>query len=508
MRPHRPSSLLAALATATTITALAGCVGPAEPPTEPVDVREPIAPNPPAPTPPEPTPPEPVNLSTTCPVEGTVATASAVVTDPTVLAKFPFSRTVAQIRSSAAVASTVTIRTLWRNWMRSFSATTAAGDCDDLDVQRYGLRCPRTPEAKLATIDPFATTSTVKFVPVGLFNRFDLAPGNGAHCGEYRIVYAMQSTNPNVGGRGFFIFEGILPNPTPAAGLGACLPVARFWQALSAETSATARATKLEQFYFLGTALPGFGPVVRASNYGLAQGTAAHGAGQIRGNFFVDNAEWQLREYKLRRTCTVATDPATCSLAVAMVPVKDNPADELFRGTHALSPSFQTAFVGQVQRLTATNVNGLAMSTASNFNELESVSQPTVAPAPVRYDVNAGASIRSAIASRLTALNSSLTANQVLVRATTQTCAGCHQVANNLALGGNLRWPSSLGFVHIDESRRLSPALTTTFLPRRVQILEAFINARCTPGSPVARADVAEIAPGLTVGGQPVGAAN
>jgi hypothetical protein len=29
------------------------------------------------------------------------------------------------------------------------------------------------------------------FAPVALFNRFDLVPADGAHCGEYRIVCAM-----------------------------------------------------------------------------------------------------------------------------------------------------------------------------------------------------------------------------------------------------------------------------------------------------------------------------
>ena len=33
--------------------------------------------------------------------------------------------------------------------------------------------------------------TTTDFFPVALFNRFDLAPEDGAHCGEYRIVYAM-----------------------------------------------------------------------------------------------------------------------------------------------------------------------------------------------------------------------------------------------------------------------------------------------------------------------------
>jgi hypothetical protein len=450
----------------------------------------------------------PAHLSTGCPVDGTAPALSLAITDPVVLARFPFARTIAQLRATAAVASTSTTRTVWRDWMRSFAATGAAGDCDDVDVQGYGLRCPRGAEAKLAQLDPLAAGAAVRFVPGGLFNRFDLAPADGAHCGEYRIVYAMQSSDAAVAGRAFLIFEGALANPTPAAGLAACLPVARFWQGLSADGDAASRAAKLERFYYLGTAVPGFAAVVRASNYGLATGSAPHGAGQIRGNFFVDSVEWHLREYKLRRTCTRVTDLSTCKLTAELVPAKANPADELFRGTHPLAAAFQPAFVDQVARLAGTDVSTFALATDDRFNELESVSQTTPLPAPVRYDVNANAALRSAITARLAQLRSSLTAGQILARATTQTCAGCHQVGNDLGLGGGLRWPTSLQFVHIDEQRRLSPALTGTFLPRRVQVLEGFINARCTPGSTAPRVDAPAIAAGLTVGGQPIGAAN
>ncbi|HVV86960.1 MAG TPA: hypothetical protein VHE35_28170 [Kofleriaceae bacterium] len=523
MRPVR-SATLSAIAIATLFGALgagagAGCIdaggGPPDDPGEPTGPVDPGGPVKPDPTdagtspdqPGEPT--VPPDLSTGCPVQGTSPMMSLAVTDAAVLARFSFARTVAQLRATAAVPGSQTTRMLWRDWMRSFGASSAPGDCDDVDVNHYGLRCPRPAEAKLANIDPLAAGAAVRFVPVGLFNRFDLAPATGSNCGEFRIVYAMQSQDPTITGRAFLIFEGALPNPTPAAGLAACLPVARFWQALSADGDPASRAAKLERFFYLGTAVPGFGAVVRASNYGLANGaTALHGAGQIRGNFFVDNAEWHLREYRLRRTCDVASDPSTCKLAAELVPAKANPADELFRGTHPLSASFQAAFVAQVPRLVGTSVTSLGMTFADGFDELESVSQTTPAPAPVRYDVNASAAIRAAVTARLGQLGSSLTSSQVLARATTQTCAGCHQVANNLGLGGGLRWPTSLQFVHIDENRRLSPALTGTFLPHRLQVLEGFINARCTAPGQTARQAVAAVADGFTVGGSPIGAAN
>ena len=131
----------------------------------------------------------------------------------------------------------------------------------------------------------------------------------------------------------------------------------------------------------IGTAVPGFGPVVRAANYGLADGaTAAHGAGQIRGNFFIDSAEWHLREYKLRRRCAAANDPTTCRLAIEQVPVKANPADEVVRGAHPRAAAFQAAFVQQVPGLIGADVAALGLATPDEFDELESVSQRTPVP--------------------------------------------------------------------------------------------------------------------------------
>jgi hypothetical protein len=449
-----------------------------------------------------------------CPVSNTNVNRSLVERDPTVLAKFSFARVMTQIQATARVSPTQTAGSVFQAWMKTFGSSAAPGDCNDanIDPQHFGLQCPRTPEAKLATVNPLLATSTVKFTPVGLFNRFDLAPANGANCGEYRIVYAMSSTNPNISGRAFIIFEATLPNPTPAAGIAACLPVARFWQDLTNDASATSRAAKLEKLYLLGTALPGFKPVVSAGNYGLANGaTAAHTTGQIRTNFFVDFQEWHLREFKLRRTCT-STDISTCRLAFKHVTVKTNPANELFAGTHTASASFRTSFVSQIPALIRPNVATLGMATPDTFNELESVSQR----ADVLYSSLSNATMRSAIQTKLTALGSTLTVNNVLERATTQTCAGCHQVSNGRALGGGLVWPASLGFVQIDEARALSPALITKFLPRRKAVLEAFINQRCA--TPIAAARSIEggieepaIDGGvdeLTVGGSLVGGAN
>lgn len=413
-----------------------------------------------------------------CTVSGTTVGGSMVITDPQVLARFGFTRTMGQIRTTARVGADVTTRSLWQAWMRTFAASPAPGDCDDVDVHGYGLRCPRTAEATLAAVDPFSATSRVRFEPVALVNRFDLGPGSGFHCGVYRIIYAMRSSDPAVGGRAFLAFDGALYNPRlVAGGPDGCVPVWRFWQGLSADADPVSRADQLERFFYLGTAVPGFGAVVRAGNYGLADGVdAVHGEGEITGNFFVDEVEWNLRRYQLRRTCA----PTGCGLRFELVPLPSTPADELFADTSPLTNAERKA-LGVAVRASSLQFDRLnfVLPTPDDWNELESVVATPPTAAAVRYDLRTSPYLRRFIGFDLNHNGGDLTIDDALRRATTQTCAGCHGVSSGVALGGGLTWPASLGAVHIDESGALSPALTDLFLPMRIARLEAFINRTC-----------------------------
>lgn len=429
-------------------------------------------------------------------VSGTITEQSLVVTDATALKPFTMAAVLNAIRTTANVAavSTNAAQPIYQRWMKTFGSTANAGDCNDpnIDPNDYGLACPRSSELKLASV------SLSNFEPVALVNRFDLTPGSGANCGEYRIVFALRGpTAPQ--GRGFIIFEAALPNPNPAQGVDACLPVARFWQGLSTDASAASRALKLSNFYFKGTAVAGFPAVVKAAHYGLSTNSGTHTAGQVRTNFFIDFNEWHLREFKLKRTCGDAANPATCALDFAHVTSKVNPAEELFAGTHPRSAAFRTQFVTQVPALAGKSAALIRMNNSDAFNEFESVSQA----GNVLYRNTANAAMRSAIQSKLTEIGSTLTVNNILDRATTQTCAGCHQVSQG-SLGGGVRWLSP-GFVHIDEAGQMSQQLATVFVPRRKAVLESFINARCTGAKPVID-PVIEM--GMTVGGAPEGAPN
>ena len=396
----------------------------------------------------------------TCPVPAIEPARSLVVTDSTALERFSFRRVMDAIMASAN--ATNTSLAAYQAWMSTFAACPA-------DPNGYGIVCPRLAEATLSLINPFLAIGP-RFVPVALTNRFDLAPSNGSDCGEYRIVYALVDSLLD---RAFLIFEGRLPNPTPPAGLAGCAPVADFWASLSADPSAASRAAKLEQLYFTGLSSGGvvFAPVVTAQSYGLAADGSATASGQIRTNMFVKALQWQLREFKLAKPCARA---ASCALSFKHVTVKTNPANELFAGTHANAPAFQSAFPSQVSALSSNDPSTIAMSTSDGFNELESVSSLRT---DVVYKGFATPQLRTQIQGAIT--DPALTVDNILDRATTQTCAGCHQLSNNVALGGGVTWPGSLNFVHIDENKNLSIALTQKFLPHRATVLRSFLEAQC-----------------------------
>ena len=415
----------------------------------------------------------------TCPAPPLDIARSFAVTDPAILAKFSFQRVMTKINTTAN--STITPLRLYKDWMATWE-TCSPG----VDPNGYGIRCTR-PESQFGAIDPFAATGP-RFVPVALMNRFDLAPANGADCGEYRIVYALLSSPAD---RAFIIFEARLPNPRPGLGLAGCAGVADFWARLSTTADVATRATRLERFYFTGITAEGltFSPVVTAANYGLAASGAPTGKGQIRTNFFADLTEWHLREFKLQKPCTAG---ASCRLAVAQTTVKTNPAGELFRGTHARTVAFETSFLAQVPALSRRNPARIGMATQNAHNEWESSAQAT----EVVYRGFTRASFRSQI--RAAIANPNLSVNNLLDRATTQTCGGCHQHSNSTPdLGDNVRWEPSLGFVHVDEGRNLSPALNLVFLPRRRAVMKAFLDRQCLPPPPGAEEPAADV----TIGG-------
>jgi len=242
----------------------------------------------------------------------------------------------------------------------------------------------------------------------------------------------------------------------------------------------------LHEFYYEGKLLNGdhVEAVVMAKHYGAATASAD---GQIRTNQFMAGTNpqtWMLRQFHV-----VQDSPG-----MKIVPATDaaNPPASLFDETisQPLGASFRTGFLAQVGALANSNIDLIAMEIASQYEDGESIEGgPGGPPTAMNYAAAFANSpaFRAAFQVKLGA-GSALTPDNIIARAQTQTCAGCHQLSANASLGGNLTWPASLGFTQErlatpfdttgpDGPRyQISPALQNVFLPFRKHVIETFLQ--------------------------------
>ncbi len=436
-----------------------------------------VAPLPPPPPPPQQPPPPPPPPATS----GVNPQRSLVVTDVAILNKFGFEAVMDQlVGTSEAPTTALNLFQQWWDTARPAPGLGAGPHCDSpgiANMNGFPYTCPRA-EGNLATVNPFinATTNPNSFIAVGLFNRFDMAPTNGANCGEYRIAFAKRSGVTNPRDRLLVIIEAVLPNPTPALGLEGCRPVANFWAGLTSDADVNSRGDKLRSFYFSG--LPGFMPVLHADNLGARAGNT----GQVRVNQFMQPT-WMLREYKLRRDCS----SGACSVHFVPVTVKTNPGGILFNPSspHSLASDFQNVvFPDQVPSLAINDINRFTLSIPDAFNSGQSDEESPMQNHYVNQFGTGPSALRANIQNELNAISSTLTPDNVVARAMALSCAGCHRLSNGADLGGGLRWPPSMGFTHVSEltdagpdgpRHRISPALVNVFIPHRKAVLDAFL---------------------------------
>jgi hypothetical protein len=182
----------------------------------------------------------------------------------------------------------------------------------------------------------------------------------------------------------------------------------------------------------------------------------------------------------------------SCALRVNAVTDKTNPFGPLFDpfSSDERAPAFQAVIASQVEFLAGGSLGGISMDMPDTYNSGQSpASGSTEADLPGSFGSDEGSSpFRSAIANRLSQLGSTLSADDIVERAMTQTCAGCHRRSNEHDLGGQLEWPASLGFTHVSERDadlevadgvtryKISPALVNAFLPVRKAVLEDYLN--------------------------------
>lgn len=343
--------------------------------------------------------------------------------------------------------------------------------------------------------------------PIGLFNRFDQAPGDWSYCGEHRIVYAQGDTTAERKGqlnRFLIIFEAAVVNPHPELREEGCRPIAEVWQrAKQPGRRIEDLAKDFEKLYYVGTVSAdnsfSVQPVIHVEHFGNPHG-------QVRANIF-KNQPWQLREWR--------ADPLTGTFVIR--PVGTNPQPSLYAPPDAndgfdpaVRKSFQQLFVSDlIDQLTRADadrktdadlINKIGMGADLNFpfDDFVSNSQTPVAGRqddPMVVATSSGAfieALQKAIDMRHQAQPSIPlpSVQELLNRAGTTSCGGCHEFSaspkaeksvGKRSDGTQISWPKSRGFVQIGEGSELSELLTNFFLPDRCDLFNArFFSAPAT----------------------------
>ncbi len=432
---------------------------------------------------------------------------SLYIRDPAVLVRpeFEFSAVMQALVESAEAQGNMDARDLYVAWFDTNNDDVlgvANGIHCAPEINGFPVDCPRQ-EGELArraveeegtAADPLSANH---YKLVAIVHRFDKVPVDGANCGQYRFSYNLKDSAPPADlsdpDFNYLIFEGVLPNPRQDLGVAGCLPVAQYIASLGDAPDADARAALIRGFFFDG--LPGFAPIIHWSRF---VGEPS-GGGQLRTNQFLISQRgqpWTAREYYLARS---GSSPADYRLVVTPEAVKENAYGRLFSQAYVddRKAPFQTWFVDEAVDLlnAATNVNDIVFPVPETFDAGQSTQPGLISGLPEEdlisnyvAQVAGNTTLLGAIQGKLDAIGSTLTPEQIVARAQQQSCAGCHQLTTSTSdLGGGLTYlgTGSLRFVHTvdylaaDGGYTMSDALTQQFLPRRIEILESYIQTQC-----------------------------
>ncbi len=342
--------------------------------------------------------------------------------------------------------------------------------CDDEltdgepSLNGYPIFCDRAERFQFDNLD--------FWVPTAFVNRFDLAPVNGAHCGQQRMIFAN-----NQQGRMFFILEAQIPNPDPDAGIEGCVPLAEFWAEQTQIEDAFARGARMFEAFFLGTselAEHGFGPFVTASNYTV-------GSGQIRTNNF-DDFIWTLREFKLSQD--------DGELKAIPFPVAESPHGRLWNDELDLpaGEECREVFLESAEGVLTGRPAQMSFVVPQACKDSESQNDFSQAYAEQMFNGS------GALVDQLDELgaNFGLNAGDIATRAQfAGSCIGCHVEANGAFLGNDFFAPFSLDFVHVGEFTdrcpdggdcfAISQGLQDEFLPHRIDVLDSIVGVELPP---------------------------
>ena len=280
------------------------------------------------------------------------------------------------------------------------------------------------------------------------------------------------------------ILEPVMRNPNPSAGIAGCRAIALFWANLSKIDSVSERRAKLEQFYFDG--IPGAPPVLDPDHFGLI------GGGIRTTEIAKAGAAPRMYQFHLDKVCS----GGDCTLRMTPDVLPNMPFGELFDATNtsAQAVAFRNAFVEQVPNLAVKNANEYFMDIPREYLMAESDPLDDVKEFDYRTPFNTSKALapdfKARVQAKLTAAGSTMTPEQLVLRAETQTCVGCHFLSG--PVGDGVTFPHPIDDTqHITEDTLepgeggqrylISTALRDTFVPHRMQILLDFINSGKAP---------------------------
>jgi hypothetical protein len=343
--------------------------------------------------------------------------------------------------------------------------------CDDElsgrqpSLNGFPLSCPRLEGEQFDNLD--------SWFPIAFVNRLDLAPSDGANCGQQRIIFA---NNSFIGaGRMFIIAEAQIPNPAPECGVSACRPIADFWESLSVLPEAQERGQRLRDA-FLVTGTGPIGPFMNADHLGPD-------GGQIRTNNFNDFT-WTLREFQL--------DEAPSRLPI-QTSVAEAPNGDLWNDTSALPQAAvcRQSILDALPHLLSNNLAVLAFPVNDVCEDAESPNDGFRQDYASHLSFGTG-EFASEIDAQLA--GTGLSAFDVANRARfAGSCMGCHIEAGGSSLGGGLSAPFQNDFVQVSEQQTepctgggtcfgISEALRSVFLPHRINVQRNFLASEAICG--------------------------